>query len=461
MKVLNKLKYFLVFTAMLASCEKFLETDLNDAETTSKDVFQDDSGANSAMAGLYLTMKHASFGGGGRGITLLCGLSADEFRNYLRNEQYTSFDENRLRSEDRYVGGLWREAYKTIYQANDIIEELANSKGVTPGNRDQLTGEALFIRAFHHFYLVNLFGDVPLVISTNYEANSLSGRNTTEEVYQQIIADLIKAQSLLKENYVQAERIRPNKAAATALLARVYLYHQDWSDAEQQATSLINNPEYTLERDLNNVFLKDNKEAIWQIGSSGDFNTFDGLSFYIAGYPSSSATSTLRTGLVNSFEPGDARKAKWVGLYQTGGEDFYFPAKYKVWSKSMPITEHYVILRLAEQYLIRAEARAHQDHLTGANGATADIDTVRVRAGLGVTTASTLPQILSAIEQEKRVELFTEGGHRWLDLNRWNRADAVLKPLKGENWQMTDMRYPIPQEERNKNPNLNPQNPGY
>jgi hypothetical protein len=114
-------------------------------------------------------------------------------------------------------------------------------------------------------------------------------------------------------------------------------------------------------------------------------------------------------------------------------------------------------LRLAEQYLIRGEARAHQNNVQGAQE---DLNIIRSRAGLGATTANDESSLLAVIETERQVELFAEWGHRWFDLKRTGRADAVLSLEKAPNWQSTDRLYPIPFEEIKINPSLT-QNPGY
>ena len=116
-----------------------------------------------------------------------------------------------------------------------------------------------------------------------------------------------------------------------------------------------------------------------------------------------------------------------------------------------------MVLRLAEQYLIRAEARAQQNNISGSQS---DLNLIRNRAGLVNTAANDKTALLTAIEHERQVELFTEWGHRWLDLKRTNRADAVLGPIKAPNWQPTDMLYPIPQTQIANDPNVH-QNPGY
>ena len=138
------------------------------------------------------------------------------------------------------------------------------------------------------------------------------------------------------------------------------------------------------------------------------------------------------------------------------GSTLYYPFKYKVMSGTN-LTEYYITLRLAEQFLIRAEARAQQGNISGAK---TDVNVIRTRAGLPNTTANDKGGLLNAIEQERRIELFAEWGHRWFDLKRTGRATTVLGSLKPATWQPTDELWPIPQSQINLNPSLT-QNNGY
>jgi hypothetical protein len=125
----------------------------------------------------------------------------------------------------------------------------------------------------------------------------------------------------------------------------------------------------------------------------------------------------LNDGIVNAFESSDKRKTDWLESVTAEGKTYYFPFKYKTdFAGLSTVQEYTVILRLAEVYLIRAEARARQGNV---NGAKLDVNVIRTRASLAGTTAATDAQLMVAIEQERRVELFTEWGHRWLDLKRW------------------------------------------
>ncbi len=150
------------------------------------------------------------------------------------------------------------------------------------------------MRAFYYFYLVNLYGDAPLVLSTDYATNSLITKSSKEQIYQQIIFDLKEAQSLLSDKYIKGdgksvyengaeERVRPNKWAAIALLSRTYLYLQDWVNAEEQASLVLaNTTQYQLQS-LDSVFLKNNGEAIWQLQPvQMEINTQDAEGFILA-----------------------------------------------------------------------------------------------------------------------------------------------------------------------------------
>jgi hypothetical protein len=311
---------------------------------------------------------------------------------------------------------------------------------------------------------------VPLVISTDYKLNFALSRSPKALVIQQIISDLKDAQNLLNTNYVDAsiisttdERVRPNKWAATALLARTYLYIGDWANAEAQATNIISNTgTYNLVNDLNGVFLANSKEAIWQLQpvTAGE-NTQDAIIFVLTSGPNDGLNPVyLSSFLLQSFEVGDARFVKWIGIDSSTGTKYYYPFKYKQYQYGSPVTEYAMVFRLAEQYLIRAEAKAQQGNMLGA---ASDLNVIRSRAGLSNTSATTQSSLVTAILHERQVELFSEWGHRWLDLKRTGTADVVMSnvtPQKGGTWSSNWQLYPISIVELQNDINL-VQNPGY
>ena len=248
--------------------------------------------------------------------------------------------------------------------------------------------------------------------------------------------------------------------AATALLARAALYTSDWATAERSATDVLGQTTlYSLlpGASLRNVFLRNSSEAILQLGpyqSLGNF-TYEGFTFAttVAGF-------SLRPELYNNFEANDLRRSTWTRPLAPGQQLYKYRFNSTAAGTAAGQLEYPTVLRLAEQYLVRAEARARQNNLAGA---LQDLNMLRQRAGLTLltaTTTATQAAVLLAVEAERQHELFGEMGHRWLDLKRTNRATPVLGALKPATWQPTDVLYPVPQAAIDANPNLT-QNPGY
>lgn len=449
--------YVLILGMSVPSCEDFVQVDPPRTSLVRETVFASDETALAAIARIYSKMIDTGFASGNNASgTPLMSLSSDELVSVISAPnalELQQFGQNELLPSSVIIASFWRDLYQYIYYANSIIEGLSTSNHVTEKVKEQILGEAFFIRAFSHFYLVNLFGDVPIVLTTDYQKNAIIERMPVSEVYEQIIEDLIICQSKLLPDYSfsKGERVRPNKWAATALLARVYLFIGDWTNAETQASSIIEQSNlYSLPTDVNKVFLANSSESIWQL--LGIQNTNEAATFIFSGNPK---IVSLRPEFVNSFEAGDKRSA-WVGTTTDGSTSYYYPYKYKVVGVTTPIQEYSMVLRLSEQYLIRGEARAQLGDLVGARN---DINVMRNRAGLPNALANDEGSILSAIEQERKAELFAEWGHRWLDLKRWNKADGVLKVIKPL-WQVTDALYPIPVTQLKNDPSF-PQNFGY
>ena len=472
----NILLSILIFSCSISGCKKLVEVDAPVTSTNGKNVFTDDGTASAVLTSIYAKMSQMGpISTSTISTSVFTGLSSDELTLWVgANISSQNYYLNALTTSSRLAPDYWSNYYPVIYSANAALEGLANSKSLTPLIKQQLTGEAQFIRAFSYFYLVNLYGAVPLAVSTDYEANRLLSRSSKVEVWKQIIADLKDAQNLLSDKYLNGdaltpyeagfeERVRPTKWAATALLARVYLYSGDDINAEAEATKLINNSIMYSIATLADVFKMNNTEAIWQLQPvNTGWNTEDARAFIIptSGLNDFRNPVYLSNNLLNSFEIGDQRKSNWVDSVTISGTTYKFPYKYKSRTQNNPVTEYLVVLRLAEQYLIRAEARANQTNIAGAQ---ADLNVIRVRAALDPTTANDKSSLLTAIFHERQVELFTEWGHRWFDLNRTNTVDAVMTPItnqKGGTWQTTDKLYPIPLSELQKNPKL-VQNPGY
>ncbi|MBN8837182.1 MAG: RagB/SusD family nutrient uptake outer membrane protein [Sphingobacteriia bacterium] len=463
-----KIKYIITFSIQIllffciTSCKKFVDIEPPPTTLIPASVYNNDATAIAALSSIYT--KFAS--NQTSSFSLYPGYSADEFLNTSTNTNNVQFYTNGLLSTTGTVATLWNGAYTYIYQANAVLDGLQKYTGVSAAVRAQLTGEAKFIRAFLHYYLVSLYGDIPLILTTDYTVNALAGRMPKSDVYKQILADLKDAESLLSTSYLAGdlvslttEKLRPTKAAARALLARVYLYLNDWASAESYASAVINTGTFSLiTSDLTTIWAKNSAEAIWQISTNPAFNTFEGNNFIATSTPQYAG---LSNSLLNAFEPNDKRRLNWVGTVTAAGTTYYFPYKYRV-QNSTTVSEYVMIFRYAELFLLRAEAYANQNKLTQA---ITDLNSIRSRAGLpALSPTLSQAQVLSAIEQEHRIELFSEWGDRWLFLKRTGRIDAVMSvatPLKGNNsWNTNYQLYPIPQTELAADPNLT-QNPGY
>lgn len=460
-RLLKNIVLPLALTALLVlnGCEDFVEVDRPSGQLTRPAVFDDATTAEAALLHIYARMRDwGMLNGSSQSITTKLGAYADEFGFYGSSTSATAtFFNNNLLATDATLASWWREAYNQIYAANAVIEGVAASQGLTQAEKNEVTAEALFIRAYLHSYLAMLFGDIPYITATDYETNTTVSRTPFTQALEKAIADLEGAAPLMAEVYRDAERTRPNRAAVYALLARIYLYSGQWAAAADAASYVINNTAlYKPEAELNDTFKKESTSTIWQYYPElPGRNTPEGTTFIVLVGPPSEVA--LSSSLLDAFEPDDLRRKNWVGEVSDGTDTWYFAHKYKEYNPTPVSMEYSIQLRLSEQYLIRAEARAQQGELITA---TDDLDFIRSYAGLGISGAETQAEILEAIYRERRVELFAEGGHRFFDLKRTGRLNQALAGEK-QGWNTEDALLPIPENELLLNPNLLPQNPGY
>ena len=444
---------------LATACDSFVAVDLPKSQLTQVAVFEDNATANAALNDIYAKIRDKGIlTGANTGISNQLANYTDEMVAYGNpTNPSLPFYNNALLPTNSGIADYWNSSYNQIYSANALLEGIAASTKLTSEHKKTLQGEALFIRALVHFYLANLFGDIPYIKTTDYQKNAIVSRLPIDQVYNHTIEDIKQAIALLPESYSTTERIRANKWVAKSLLARVYLYHQSYDKALQEANEVIHQSAlFVLEEDLDNVFLLQSKETIWQLQAPvAGQNTQEGAVFiFETGPPSLVALSDL---LVNSFSNTDQRKTHWIKAVTDGNAVWYHANKYKERNFTGTSKEYSIVMRLAELYLIRAEAKAQLGSTAGAIG---DLNLIRFRAGLSATTATTKEAIITALIQERRWEFFTEHGHRFFDLKRYNQLDAVLSGTKS-GWNTHDRLFPIPQIELSTNPNLRPQNSGY
>jgi len=443
------------------SCKKFVQVDGPIDQVDSKVVFNSDQTAEAAVNGIYSNMLVAQLQVNNSALTIYTGLCSDELHYYTPG-LLDAFSTNKisLANQGDIEIKFWTPLYKYIYASNACIEGLEASDKISEPLSTQLKGEARLIRAFCYFQLVNLFGKVPLITTTDFATNGKAKRTEESAIFGQIMEDLVFAAQTLPDDPADAEKTRPGKNAARALLSKVYLYTRQWDKAVETATEVIGSG-YQL-ADPATTFLAGSSETIWQFKPVNPArNTFEAREIV----PSSGGampTYLLNEPFMSVFEPGDKRMSNWIASRQFAGQTIHYPYKYKIrGGAGIPQTEYIIVFRLAEQLLIRAEANANLGNLSDAM---TDIDKIRQRAGIALLSEDdpgiSKEDLLLAIEQERKRELFVEWGNRWFDLKRTGRADAVLGALK-PTWKIEAALWPVPESEILKNANLLPQNQGY
>lgn len=469
-----------------SGCKKFVEVDTPPTRVSSENVYNDPDNATAVLTGLFARLSSSFSNGGIVQFAALTELSADNsiLFDVNSNEEYRRYFHNNVNPLSN--SGYWVAGYNLLYTINDAIIKLGNNTILNFDLKNRLLGEAYFLRAFDYFYMVNLYGDVPLVLTTRPQENAMLPRSPSAAVYGQISNDLQKAEELLNINYVSgngisttSERTRPNLAAVFALQARVFLYKKEYAAAEVAATKVINQTALYNFAPLGQVFLKNSKETIWALQSvTAGRNTYAGFLYPLtsAGPNGNDKPFYLSQSLIEAFEPGDVRKVNWIASVTVGAHTYNYANKYRKSfdaSVTQPgqITEYDIMLRLAEQYLIRAEARNEQGNSAAA---VQDLNALRTRSRdvTSVTLPNPLPNLPNTLSQadvriavlkERRVELFTEGGHRWLDIKRSANRDAIMATAdasKGSIWEGYKALYPIPTSDILQNPALK-QNTGY
>lgn len=439
-----------LFIMFVFSCEKMIEIDTPRTQLTNDKVFANEQSALAVLASIYSTVNNSV----ASNITPFAGLYIDELSSNSSNTGTVEFYNSHLSANNTPNHNIWRSLYSVIYQCNSFLEALEVSGNVPAAAKEVYKGEALFLRSFAYYYLIQLYGNVPLLLETDVRITSVASRTEQSIIITQCVSDLVLSKQLLAADYINAERVRANKWAAVALLARYYILQEKWVEAEQACTDIVQSGMYTLTLNTANVFLKNSSESILQCWTQNGFTQIGSVLI-----PSGTNVPTYQVSanLLQRFEAGDQRRVQWVRSIVNNGQTYFHVNKYKQRvSTSGTSAEYTMLIRLGEIYLLRSECRLKLGKYTDAM---ADVNIIRQRAGLPLLAGTQPSEVHAAIEQEKRVELLAEWGFRFFYLKQTQQLNAVLQSLK-PNWDSRRQLFPIPQYELLNNSHLL-QNPGY
>jgi starch-binding outer membrane protein, SusD/RagB family len=431
------------------SCEDILEPKPVDILTDDL-VLNEPNDVPNVEIGLY-----SSF----RGIlanTIIAGdLTADMLLHNGTFSQYRELGTKQITSANLSAAELWSNIYAAVYVANFIFEKLPEVSGVTTTQRNKTMGTAHFLRGLSYFYGLYTFGGIPNVKTTSIADNRDIPRASKEEILELILNDYEDAIELLPEEPANAGFV--SKDAVRAALARYYLYTKQWSQAQNLASQVINSGRYALEPDFENIVLEDfTDEAIFEIGYNitDDPGTLNNL---FKSRREIIPSNQLVVSLASDQSGTRFASIEYDVNNLAGTDNGWTVSKYGTADED---NNNIIVFRLAEMFLIRAEARANQNNVSGLNSAQSDINELRKRAGAPLVPIISQTQMLLTIEEERRMELAFEG-HRWYDLVRTGRVTAVMTAFS-PNWKSTYELWPIPQTELQNNPSLaGQQNPGY
>lgn len=473
---MKKYIYFIVFATLgFIGCKKDFLDRKPISEVTEGNFFKTGADAESALIAVYSSFNSENYIFdyyiNNDVVSDNCYSGGDNPNNFQLDE-FTTTSLNGNISRD------WGYFYEAIGRANAVLDNVPTiqSLDLTDKRKQEILGEASFIRAFHYFQMVNIWGEVPLII---HKVNSTEPsvvnqpKSSVNDIYNSIIADVKFALERVPAAYPQNKQ-RVTLGACNALLAKVYAQkpNPEWALALQYAEAVTSNTAYKLV--TNYDFLWDGKhenstESIFEIQfiNSGDQANWGPMLWLPPSLNPSSwrKFNTPSNDLIAAFKmANDTVRHHSSILYETKipWKDPHYPSDtlpfpYKQRSAEAGRADNNIMIRLADIILLQAEAKNELGNIAGAQ---ADLNIVRNRALLPNTPATSQADLKDAILLERRLELAFEG-HRWMDLKRSGKAISIMNNL-GFAYNVTQNKLvlPIPQNELDRNPKLI-QNLGY
>lgn len=437
------------------SCDKFLDKDPL-GQIAQDEFFNSETNANAAVMGVYRSMMNSySFG---QSVIIVPEFSARHVRHSAVFPEYENFAEHKIQAINPWISNMWQAIYTTINAANQVIEEVPNMTEtmISEDKRSMFIGEAKFVRALNYFFLVRAFNKAPLKLSYTKEGDVIDIPEADKTaIYTQIVKDLTEAIDALpveNPNTGDAARGRASHWAAKALLAKVYLYQasitNDYKKAADLAAEVINSGGFNLVSDFSTIWTTQNtSEAIFEI-------QFDDQATNPLATVSNDNASVLffakDSTILDLYEESDKRKDFTI---KKGSNDNFFMGKFPNFS---PASQNLTTIRLAEIYLIHAEAKARVDNSVS-QAAYNSLKIVQDRAGITkpIGEYNNLSTFIRAVQEEKERELMFEG-ETWFDFSRTKLALEKYENLTDENF----LVYPLPSAQIDLGTGLT-QNPGY
>ena len=459
---MKKTSILILMIVLISSCTKILEQEPQ-SQLDPSTAFSTKAGVEAGLFGIYDGLQALDHYG--VHYWAFADMYADNITHTGTFPTFAQVANKQILADNINITNMWNVIYNTINRANNVIKQaqLLNDPSF---DKNAAVAEARCLRALCYFDLIRFFGGsttgynkpngvgVPLILEPTINATDATpkARSTEAEVYVKIIEDLDFAIASLPAT---AANGRLTKNAATSLKARVQLYREQWNDAETLATTVIAQFSSSANGGLMpgatyaNLWLQKNQkpESIWELQFFSDDGNVGAFYFYTGALGGRNEITSSAT-LGAAHEAGDIRLPVNRTVAATG-----IPANKTRKFSRVAGDDNVILIRLAELYLIRAEARARKSSPDIA-GAQADLNVIRNRAGLANTTATTATDLINAILLERRVE-FAHEGHRWFDLRRYNRYSdvGITEPHRS--------LFPLPQREVLSSGNVIKQNAGY
>ena len=494
----------------------------NPNEINEDEFFQNINQMDLALNSVYSSIKTYDLYGADLLPKVLYGLPKIANQDWLGTGSWNQLYRNEITSDNDLVRNFWRAFYRGVARSNDFLtnadifltEEEPSAEDAA--RVEEMKGEVHFMRAFHYFHLIRLWGEdiparnagaqgVPLITGVAQTREEMAvSRATVDAIYQQVIADLQEAESRLPDSWEGSNLARVDAFAAKAMLGEVYMFYEDYATAQGYFEDVINNGGFSLVpmEEYQGMFNGANEfseESIFEINFATDLqeNAWQGgvgtnLALQISPkgtgwsnvYPHD--VNILRFGddprlRKNALEPGVDVVAFGDGTTDTlqvmvddeGAIGWSFrkhvPTDYSVYETNRTFGANFVVTRLADIYLLYAEVLNAQG-----NDAPAleYLNKVRRRAfGLDPNTPDATAdfalagtELRDAIREERFLELFAEG-HRWYDIIRWGIVEEELARYPSVRsgtviFNPWDYYLPIPQNELDANSAMS-QSAGY